>query len=289
MASHASTIPDPKSMDGTDIVLNYFSLDRHLPIEDRLAAASASGLTAIGLYIGQYKLFRESGRSAAELTDMLTEAGLCIAEIEVLAGWCGNDAARERAKEQETLAWEMADAFGCRYVQSIGPYAGTIAEAGHLFGGLCDRAADHGLVVGLEFLPFTNIVTAADAQHIVETAARPNGGLCVDIWHHTRGANDLSMLTALPGELVTGIQINDGALTPEHDDYYTDCLINRRPPGEGEFDLQSFIRTLDGIGANVPWGLEVCSTEGWTTDDRAGWTSRCVNGLRAALADARSA
>ena len=90
----------------------------------------------------------------------------------------------------------------------------TSRRPARAFAALCDRAADHGLVVGLEFVPFTDIVSVHDARRIVEEADRPNGGVCVDIWHHERGARDLAGIAALPGELITGIQLNDGALTP---------------------------------------------------------------------------
>jgi sugar phosphate isomerase/epimerase len=287
MTSAPQTI-DPRTMNGNDIVLSHFSLDRHFPIERRIAAAADAGLSAIGLYIGQYKMLRDEGRAPGELREMLDAAGLCLAEIEVVSGWAGDQASQDKGREFEKIAFEMADAFGCRYLQAIGTYTGTIAEAAQKFGRLCDEAADHGLVVGIEFLPFTNIFDAADAQRIAEAADRPNGGLCVDIWHHTRGSNNLDLIAALPGELVKGIQVSDGTVEPVHPDYYTDCLANRHPPGDAEFDLTGFIQTLDGIGANVPWSLEVCSAEGWATPDAGDWVTRCVNGMRTCLATARA-
>ena len=106
----------------------------------------------------------------------------------------------------------MADEFGSRYLQAIGPYEGTsIDQAASGFAGLCDRAAAHDLLVGIEFLPFTNIQTAAAAWPIVDAAGRPNGGLCIDIWHHKRGANDDALLIAAdPPERVFAIQMSDG-------------------------------------------------------------------------------
>ena len=71
----------------------------------------------------------------------------------------------------------MADEFGCRYLQAVGPYEGTLADAAPAFAALCDRAAAHGLLVGVEFLPFTNIRTAAEAKELLDATDRPNGGL----------------------------------------------------------------------------------------------------------------
>lgn len=182
----------PRELTGTDLVLSYFSLDRQHPMEDRVAAAAAAGFAGIGLYIGEYQRLQREGLAGAWLNDLLDRYGMVIAEIEVVRGWAQSGAAYESCLAMEATAWEMADRFGCRYLQAIGPYDGSIDEAGHAYGALCDRAADHGLVVGLEFLPFTNIVSAGDALRIVDVADRPNGGVCVDIWHHARGANDLA-------------------------------------------------------------------------------------------------
>ena len=86
------------------------------------------------------------------------------------------------------------------------------------------------MLVGIEWLPYTNIATAADAQAIVEAAGRPNGGYCADIWHHRRGADDESLITALPADRVFAVQMNDGPRQPQLDDYKQDCLANRVPP-----------------------------------------------------------
>jgi sugar phosphate isomerase/epimerase len=176
----------------------------------------------------------------------------------------------------------MADAFGCRYLQAIGPAAAGVDEAGRAFGALCDRAAEHGLVVGLEFLPFTDIVSVHDARAIVEAADRPNGGLCVDIWHHERGAADLAAVAALPGELVTGIQMSDGTRRPQDPDYLTDCLTNRVAPGDGEFDVAGFVEAIRHTGATVNWSMEVCSAVGWAHP--AEHVARLADGMRRALA-----
>lgn len=253
----------PSELDRTDLVLSHFSLDRHHPIEDRVAAAAAAGFDSIGLYIGQYRELMDSGWSPARLRELLEAHGLTLSEIEVLRGWATAAVTSDSYQAMEATAWEMADNFGCRYVQAIGGYDGTIEECGDAFGALCDRAADHGLVVGLEFLPFTNIYDAADGIRVVESADRGNGGLCVDIWHHTRGTNDLSQIQAIPGDRVMAIQMNDGPAEPQLDDYVQDCLRTRVPPGEGTFDVDGFVGALVDVGANVPWSMEVCNDDVW--------------------------
>ena len=242
----------------TELVLSHFSLPRAHPIEDRVRLAAAAGFDGIGLYVGNYAKLEAEGFAPHGLRELLAEHEILLREIEVIPA-LGVD-----MQEREATAWRMADEFNCRYVQVIGNGGDDLAVAGRAFGSLCDRAADHGLVVGLEFVPFTDIVSVHDAQRIVEAADRSNGGICVDIWHHERGARDLAGIAALPGELITGIQLNDGASVPLDADYYTDCLANRSAPGDGEFDMVGFLAAIAATGTAAPWSLEVCSATGWT-------------------------
>lgn len=277
----------PRSLGSDDLVLSHFSLDRSHPINDRIRAAAAADFAGIGLYAGQFVRLREAGFTIEQLRDMLDAADVCLAEIEVLSGW-GSATPTDDYWRFEDVVWELVDAFECRYVQAIGPYEGSIADAAARFGDVCDRAAHHGAVVGLEFLPFTNIVDAADALAIVQAADRPNGGVCVDIWHHARGANDLDLIRAIPPELITGIQMSDGPHTPTLADYKDDCLRHRVPPGEGEFGAVDFVRVLIDLGVTVPWSLEVCNDDVWGQPG-GDHVRRASEAMRRTLTDARDA
>ncbi len=256
----------PRSLTGDDMVLSHFSLERNHDLDDRIASAGAAGFAGIGLFAGQWMTLTDDGWSQSRLGDALDTASIGLAEIEVLAHW-GRSAPTEEQLAFEAVVWDLVDTFESRYVQAIGSYDGSIHDAAIRFGALCDRAAEHGAVVGLEFLPFTNIVDAGDALRIVEEAGRPNGGVCVDIWHHVRGADDVSLLEAIPGELITGVQMSDGPRrapdTGPGFDYRDDCLRHRVPPGSGEFDVSGFVELLRAKGVDVPWGLEVCNDAAW--------------------------
>jgi sugar phosphate isomerase/epimerase len=276
----------PRSLRADDLVLSHFSLDRNHPIDDRITAAGTAGFAGIGLFAGQYRQLRDDGLTVGELRDRLDAADVCLAEIEVLAGW-GAASPADAYWDFEALVWELVDAFQCRYVQAIGPYEGTLADAAERFAGVCDRAADHGAIVGLEFLPFTNIVDASDALAIVERADRPNGGVCVDIWHHARGADDLDLIRAIPPERIVGVQMSDGPKRPQAADYKDDCLRNRVPPGDGQFGAVEFVRTLIELGVDVPWSLEVCNDDAWGQPG-ADHVRRIADGMHSVLTRART-
>lgn len=242
------------------LVLSHFCI-RHAGFEERVAAASAAGLSDIGLL---YRVFEETCTSGLEpeaMQRVLARHGVRVSELEVARPWATDERGRSAAAAAEAALLRMAEVFGARYLQVIGPYAGDLDEAAEVLAGLCDRASSVGLVVGVEFLPFTNIGDAGVALDLVQRADRPNAGVCIDTWHHFRGANDWALLEALPPERIVAVQLNDGTLRPEDPDYLADCLANRRVPGEGEFDLARFAALLRAKGVSVPLSLEVISQD----------------------------
>lgn len=277
----------------SDLVWDHFSRPRNDGTVAKVYAASAAGYAAIGLFIGVWSSLRENPAELERVDRALDETGIVVGNIETLRGWAAPGSSDDDAlHRQETLAYEMAAHWGCRYVQVIGDASGPLDRAGIGFGALCDRAADHGLLVGLEWVPsMTNIGDAATALRIVAEADRANGGLCVDSWHFTRSTNDLDDLRGIPGEKVFATQWNDGTVAHSHSnsamDYYEDCLSARLPPGDGEFALVEIVRILDSIGSTAPIGLEVCSTSLWAAPVKDA-AQVSADAMRRVLATARA-
>lgn len=246
-------------IDADAAVLSSYSL-RFAGPEERFDAARQAGFHAVGFGVRQFQELVGSGTSPQSLRAGADRRGLAVSDIEALAPWWGAPEEKATALAAEEAAWRMADAFGSRYVQAIGPFHGSMDDAAEAFARVCDSAAEHGVVVGIEFLPFTNILDAATAAAIVDSAGRPNGGVCLDVWHHFRGADDTAMIRDLTAGRIVSVQVDDGPALPDDPDYYTDCVENRLVPGEGEFDLVGILRLLDEMGVEVPVSLEVIST-----------------------------
>ncbi len=276
-----------------DLIWDHFSRPRADDVVGRIEAAADAGYAAIGLYIGAWATIRGDRAAVSAIDAALDRTGLVVSNIEVVRGWADPDRPDADCIDQEALAYEMADHFGCRYLQAIGNYTGSMAQAAAGFAALCDRAAEHDLLVGLEWVPvMTNIETAATAAEIVEGADRANGGFCVDSWHLTRSTNNVDDIRRLPGDKVFAVQLNDGPVVAEHaisspDDYRKDCLTNRVPPGDGRFDLVEMVRALDGIGSSAPIGLEVCSSILWRAPV-AEAAARSAEAMGRVLVEARS-
>lgn len=248
-----------------DLVWSHFSRPRFGGFDERVAAAASSGMKAIGLYLPEYeRLLNEEHRTPESIKRLLESHEIVISDLEVARDWWARSGPDfDAARQQERVAFDIADTIGARYLQAIGPYGCSLDQAIEGFASLCDRAAEHDLLVGIEWLPFTNITNAEQAAAIVNGADRPNGGYCVDIWHHVRGANDMSMIRSLDPDRVFAVQLNDGTTKPALGDYKDDCLANRLVPGDGDFDVAGFVRLLVDMGVSAPLSLEICSTELW--------------------------
>jgi sugar phosphate isomerase/epimerase len=267
-----------------DLVMSHFTLARHYPIADRIAAAAAAGIAGIGLYVGEWERLAAGGMTMPQLQRLLDDHNVVLAEIEAISIWVDEGEAGARSSRFLQIAWQLADHFGARYLQVIGPYDQPLPVAAGRFAAVCDRADQYGMKVGLEFLPFTNVRTAADAMAIIAAADRSNGGVCVDIWHHRRGANDSALIEAIPAEKVMAVQMSDGPMTPQLDDYKQDCLLHRLAPGDGEMDAVDFVAMLQRMGVSAPWSLEVCQQD---VPVGAEHVQHCADRMREVLAEAR--
>lgn len=234
----------------------------------RCAAAASAGFSFIGWSGREFARCRAEGRTDADMAAIVRDHGLTLVEIETIAGFADAEAgttadptrARHAGRELREAMYAMSEVFGARYVQAVGSFTGPLEpDVVEAFARLCDEAAEHGLDVALEFVPCTNIPDAGTALRIVEEAGRPNGGLCVDVWHHTRGANDMALIDAIPAGRVRMIQLDDGPIVPRDPDFLTDTIHHRDVPGEGEFDLTGFLRTLWRNGARAPVSIEIMS------------------------------
>jgi sugar phosphate isomerase/epimerase len=132
-----------------------------------------------------------------------------------------------------------------------------LAEA---FAQLCDRAAQHGLLAHIEFLPWAQIDNIETALRIVKLADRPNGGVMFDSWHHFRGGFDNVQLAQLPLDKVVAVQLNDAPKLAE-DNIVEETMQRRLLPGAGDIPLAEIVSALRNGGCSAPLGIEVFSTE----------------------------
>lgn len=243
-----------------ELILSHFCL-QSADFSTRVEAARAAGCSGIGLWIKEYQKLRENGLSDKDMASILADNEMGLPEIEVLTGWAGDEAERAEAGTQLDIVCHMADEFGSTYLQVIGPYKGEIKLAAERLNVICEKVKAHGLEVSLEFLPFTNITNLRDAEEIIALTDSQNLGICLDSWHFFRGENDITELQRLKPDDINLLQMNDGTLVAEDDNYYRDCLTNRRLFDQGEFPLGLFMEQVNKVGYVGPVSIEIMSTE----------------------------
>jgi sugar phosphate isomerase/epimerase len=254
-----------------DLVLCAGTLPRDTSWTERLAAASGAGFTGMSVWGRDYAAARADGWSDADLRTQLADHGLAVAELDPAWWWTPGEVdvaslltidTMEVFCHGETEMFAIADALGARSINAAEVLGGrwTIDEAVDAFAALCDRAAEHNLLVHLEFLPWSRVPDLASAWEIVRGADRPNAGLAVDAWHWFRGTPNEELLRAIPGDKITGVQLDDAPARPEAN-LMLATLHDRLLPGAGELDLAGLVAALRDAGAVAPIGVEVFSDE----------------------------
>jgi sugar phosphate isomerase/epimerase len=259
------------TLGGDDLVLCAGTLPRETPWTERLAAAAGAGFAGLSVWARDYAAAREDGWSDADLRAQIADHGLAVAELDPAWWWTPGDVDvaslvaiddMDVFRYGEAEMFAIADALGARSINAADVLGGPwgVDDAAEAFAGLCDRADEHGLLVHLEFLPWSRIADLATAWEVVHRAGRRNGGVALDAWHWFRSdtPSDLAAVRAIPGDKVLAVQLDDAPAEREAK-LMSATLHERLLPGEGAIDLNALLGALGEIGAAAPIGVEVFS------------------------------
>lgn len=224
---------------------------RMADLPTRVAAAARAGFTGIGLRVSDYL---NADLADGQIRDLLDEHGLRVLELEHNWDWAvGQDPV------EETM-FHLAEAIGLRHLNVPMFEAHPHADLVEPFGALCDRAAEHGVLVGFEFLPYSHVRTLGQAWEVVAAANRPNGGITLDLWHWFRSGATPDDLAGIPASVITTVQLCDVQPEPEPD--MTEEARHRRLlPGHGAGDTPGVLGALRDHGVTAPMSVEVFSDD----------------------------
>ena len=244
-------------------------------LPERARAAHAAGYTGVSLWMADVHRARAEGMTDAGIRALLDDHELEIAELDCLTSWLPGSGPPVDAPFEIDDAMRASDEEFFAIAQSIGGRSVNIAEiwgsqtsldaSVEAFARVCDRAAEHGLLVHLEFLPWSAFPNLNAAWEVVRIADRPNGGLMIDSWHCARSTTTIEDLAAIPGERVLGVQLCD-ALQEAAPEITDETMHARLLPGAGAAHVVEIVQTLDAIGCTAPIGVEVFSDELWAMD-----------------------
>jgi sugar phosphate isomerase/epimerase len=225
---------------------------------DFVDATAATGCTGISVTkrLRHVAASRE-GLSVADMLSMLVDRDLHVAECEGTPNWLSDPGPADDKVFglDEIIELSVAMAAKGFVVFHDNRQGGSIETFTDDFAVVCDRAAEHGLAVAIEFLPWSRIPTFADAVTIAQGAGRPNGRIVFDTWHHSHGPSRDLHVTPEQVALLHCVQIDD-ARPAETDDLLIETMMGRRIPGTGTLDLPYLLATLDAAGAACPVAVE---------------------------------
>jgi len=226
-------------------------------------ATARAGFSGVSLWAFHHLAAVGAGMSDAEVQALHTDAGLSVPVVEALIGWETGDEATIDAQCTSTL--DIAQRYGARTVAGVvmGPSLESFDATVAGFAYLGKLAADRGLNVCVEWLPWSGLPDIASAWKLVQDSGLANAGLVVDTWHWLRqpGGPDLDTLKQVPGDRIHVVQLDDAKVEPQGDDIMAETMGARLLPGDGDVDYAELFAALDEIGADPVWAPEVFNTE----------------------------
>jgi sugar phosphate isomerase/epimerase len=232
---------------------------------DRCAEASKVGFSGLGIWHADLEHMLET-RSLQELKQVFDGNGLRYLELEFLMDWFldPGDERRRASDVTRRLLLDAAAGLNAHHVK-VGNIPGVPAELTQLterFAELCTDAAEHtDAKIVYEFMPFDANVNTLDAVlQVVAGAGASNGGIAIDTWHMSKLHIEPDELRRIPIEYLSWVELSDGRLD-DMEDLIDETVNHRELPGEGEFDLHSYVETCREHGYPGPWGVEVLSEE----------------------------
>jgi sugar phosphate isomerase/epimerase len=156
--------------------------------------------------------------------------------------------------KQYEPALVIAAELGARHVLTS-VWSGDAAYVKDQFAELCDMAQPLGLTVDLEYVPYAQVSSLAQAAALVSSSSRGNAGICIDTLHFSRAKDQLSELARLPRTWFHYAQICDAPAQWPGDDAelrYT-AREGRLFLGQGGIDVRGILRTMP----EMPYSIEL--------------------------------
>jgi sugar phosphate isomerase/epimerase/4-hydroxyphenylpyruvate dioxygenase-like putative hemolysin len=225
-------------------------------LEDKLRAAAAAGFGGVELL--EYDLVASSwppGRVAKEAADL----GLSIdvyqpLHVEALPQALFGARLRHAERKLDLLTELGARVLVCCSSRSDDGVDDDELAAEQL-SRVADLAAQRGLRLAYEGVPWGRIRTHEHAWRIVQRADHPALGMCLDSFHVLSSANDPGELSQIAGDKVFHVQLADAPRMGM--DVREWSLHARVFPGQGVLDVAGFLKRTGAMGYEGPIALEV--------------------------------
>jgi 4-hydroxyphenylpyruvate dioxygenase len=227
-------------------------------LEDKLTAAAAAGFDGVEIFENDLIASTWTPKQVREHCD---ELGLSIDLYQPFRDFeaVPPDVLAANLRRAE-LKFDLMEQLGTDTIlvcSSVSPDAvdddDLAAEQLHA---LAERAGRRGLRVAYEALAWGRFVSTYEhSWRIVRRAAHPALGLCLDSFHVLSRGSDPAAIRTIPGEKIFFLQLADAPKLKM--DVLQWSRHHRLFPGQGAFDLKTFVGNVLAAGYRGPLSLEV--------------------------------
>jgi sugar phosphate isomerase/epimerase len=221
------------------------------PLDRVLAAAAGAGFRGVALDWFSLRAAVRVGTDASVIAERVRDLGLVVTDLSALG--LGADASADE-RVSASMARRCA-ALGiplCALVLTVPPSPALDDRVSRV----ADVFAANGVRLALEFVPYTEVRTLAEARAVCERVGHDRIGVLVDTWHLARsGGTPADIADLAPHELAC-VQLADAAPRAA-DDLPDESRRSRLLPGDGVVDFPAVATALTKAGYDGPLGLEV--------------------------------
>jgi sugar phosphate isomerase/epimerase len=230
-------------------------------IRETIDAASQAGFDAMSISTDHHDWAVADGMSSESFFDYHRERGLQILASEVILVWTASDQKEELDAIVHMLDVSARSEARTVIAATLAPELPPPAESRAWLRRICDLAADRGLSVSFEFLPWTAVPTLASAVRLLDDVDRDNLGLVIDAWHWFRqpGGPDLAALREVAPDRIHLLHLDD-APSGASADLMSESGTARLLPGKGAVGLAALIDVISDTGATPGVVTEVFSS-----------------------------
>ena len=232
------------------------SLSGTLP--EKLEAIAAAGFDGVEIFENDLLYFEGSPRDARRICDDL---GLQIMLFQPFRDYEGGRRDRlQRNLDRAERKFDLMQELGTDRILVCSSVSPDLIPDDQVIiddlAQLAERAGKRNIRVGYEALAWGRHVNSyRHAWRLVDAVNHPNLGIILDSFHTLSIRDDLSLLSQIPGDRIVFLQLADAPILAM--DVMEWSRHFRCFPGQGEFDLPTFLAPILKSGYDGPLSLEI--------------------------------
>ncbi len=259
-------------------------------LPELVAAAAGAGFDGVTVSPHLVDRTRADGLDDRAVRALLDDHGLAVTEVDPLLTWIPGHDPRHVGDDPPFVWFSYAPDAYFRTAALVGARTVNVAQGGEVtgvqqivdgLGATGSRAAEHGLRICYEFLPWSATPDLASACDAVAAVGLDNVGVMLDTWHFFRSGGRPEDLTPERLDRVIALQVNDAPAPPE-DDLIGASMAARLMPGAGDIPLVDILGRVLARRPDVVPTVEVFHSA-HASQPHAEVAARAAAGVRAVL------